>query len=554
MTKNNKGVWIFAVVFLAIFITLFCQYPLLKDKYVIQDDVRPNIFWMVKFQDPKLFKNDILSRYSSWVTPIGIKSVYSLTNFFVDPIIVAKVLCFFLCPIAAIYFFKLGELAWNSKIGFLSAALFLFVAWYKEFIFFEDGGTGDFFPVLLIAFLYYFIKRDYLKTTLVIILQAIFYPPAILICLFTYGISFVRRKQKRLCIEIGRKKLLYFLTAITLCFFILFPKYLLRDKEFGKIITLPQMKSMQEFYPGRKIYQEPEPRGRMPIIFPSLYERLTNDRSGINLNSSILFLGLFSLLLLILLRKKALILPRELWCFLLASIILFMGANAVMLALFEPSRYIRTSLPIFLVFFIVVNSYRLISEVKKSIYRRTVASFIITATLVFYLPRIQGDSEYKAKDAELYSYLSTLPKDVLIAGHPRDMDNVPIFSKRKVLIMEELSLPYYPDFYEKIKERTYDFFDVYYATTPDKLCAFCSKYGITHFVVYNSHFAKDYLRNKKFYLAPFNDYIINLTKDHGEKEFILNNISEDKKLFVNKDCFVISCDKIFLCSGRIKSS
>lgn len=547
--RSNKRVWIFAVISFSIFITLYCQYPLLKDKYIIQDDVRQNIIWMAKFQDAELFKDDIHLRYSWWVTPVGVKSVYYLTSFFADPILVAKVLAFFLCAISALYLFGLGKLLWNSRVGFFLASLFVLVAWYKELIFFEDGSAGDFFPALLAAFLYYFVKKDYLKTILILIAQTIFHPGASLICLLTYAISFIRCRQSRLCIERGGNKLIYFLIAIIICSSIVAPKHLLGSKEFGKIITLAQMRDMPEFYPERRCYGGTEPKGRTPVFFFSLYERLTNDRSGIGLNNSTLFLGGICLSLLILLRKKALKFPRGIWCFLLSSFLLFVAANVVMLKLFEPSRYVRVSFPIFLAIFSVVNSDRLISTIKTGAYRRRVGAFLIIIIAIFYLPRIQGDVEHKAKDVKLYNFLSTLPKDILVAGHPKNMNDVPIFARRKVLIMEELSLPYYPKFYSEIKKRTYDFFNAYYTTSLEDLYGFCSKYGITHFVVYNLHFTKDYLQSKWFYISPFNDYITNLTRGQDEKQFILNNILDDKKLLVTEDYFVISCDKKTLCDG-----
>lgn len=543
---NKRILSITIVLLTSILVTFYCQYSIFRNKYIIPDDIRQNIFWMDRFRDKELFPDDIFLKYSSWITPIGVKSIYFLTGFFADPLTVTTFLPFFECAILALYSFGLGRLLQNNATGISLAVLLSFVAWYGELIFFEDGAAGSFFPILLVAFLYYFVKKDYLKCAVVLIVQPLFYPPALLICLLTYGISFIRYKQRRLCFERNKEKIIYFLLAVIICIFIIAPRYLLESSEFGKLVTLPQMCKMPEFYPEVSHKESVEPGGRTPFFYPSLSRNLLNDRSGIEFNNSTAFLVIVCLIFTFLLRKKAFELSEEIWYFLLASCYLFVLANIAALRLFEPSRYARLSLPLFLAIFFVVNSGRWVSSIKKRLYKKIITVFLIIVFAVFYLPRIHGDTEEsddRAVDIELYDFLSTLPKDVLIAGHPGCMDSIPTLSKRKVLVMEELSLPYYPNFYNVIKKRTIDFFDVYYGTSSEEFYKFCSKYKVTHFVVYKKHFEKDYLMGKRFYLSPFNEYIIDLVRSRNRDKFILNRIPENKKLFSCKDYFIIQCDR-----------
>jgi hypothetical protein len=222
---------------------------------------------------------------------------------------------------------------------------------------------------------------------------------------------------------------------------------------------------------------------------------------------------------------------------------LFVLANIIALKLFEPSRYVKVSIPLFLIIFFVLNSQRWANAIKKFFYKRIIAISLIAAVLIFYLPSLQGDTHNWGDDAKLYEFLSSLPKDILVGGHPRNMDNIPTFSRRKVLVLEELSLPFYPKFYNTIRNRTYSFFKAYYATSPKVFYDFCREYGVTHLVVYKKHFTKDYLNGLDFYNAPFNDYIIDLVRQGRERGFILNRVPENKKLFTAGNCFVIQCDR-----------
>lgn len=547
---NNKKIWIIVILLFSLAVTLYCQYPILRNKYRIQGDVRQNIFWMEKFRDPELFKNDIYLRYSSWFESIGVKSFYFLTSFFSEPIIVTKLLPFLLCPIVALYFFGIGKLLRNKRTGILLAVLFVLVAWYTGLVYFEDGCAGDFLPVVLVIFLYYFLRKDYLKTGFAIILQALFYPPIFIVSLFSYAISFIRYKQGVVSFERDKRKLIYFLTTLIICAAILVPKYLFSSQEFGKVMTIAQLKAAPDFYRNERHKFDKPPNTKTSYFFSSMAERLTNDMDGISLSYSTILLFGISLILLILLRKKALKLRGELWCFFASSCFFYILSNQVMLVLFEPSRYVRVPFPVFLIIFNAVNFDILISTIQKNIYRRALILFFIIGMFIFYLPSIRGAGEYIATDKKLYDFLSGLPKNILVAGHPENMNYVPTYAKRKVFLVEEMLLPYFPKFYNEMKKRTYDFFDAYYAVSAEQVYAFCAKNGITHFVVYESHFSEDYLQKKIFYYSPFNDWIINLINKRYKKHFILNNIADNKKLAEDNDWFLIRCDKETLCSGN----
>ena len=52
-----------------------------------------------------------------------------------------------------------------------------------------------------------------------------------------------------------------------------------------------------------------------------------------------------------------------------------------------------------------------------------------------------------------------------------------------------------------------DFYDAYYAKDAQEVLAFCERYGITHILVDEQQFSKDYLQRGHFYFQPFDAYI-----------------------------------------------
>lgn len=519
-TKEPKNILFVLILIFSLSVTLYCQLPLILNKYAINDDIRQTIYPYLRYQDKELFKDDLITDFYYKKNPWGLNMLYFLISHFCDPIKFTKFCPFLLCPLAALYLLKLGSLLRNNLTGIIASILFVFVSWNRNvFSTFGTGDGADFAVPLLAIFLYYSLQDDFLKIFIVLIILALFYPPVLLICLLAYAISATldlleNVNKQKLASSIG-----LLLAALPILFFNYSSRHLV-------LIGMKDMINMEEFYAG----------GRTPVFFNSIYEQLTNYQSGLAFDFSLSFLSLFAILLIIFLRKKTLNLPRQLWYFMLVSLSLFIIANATMYKLYGPSRYMRYSLPIFLIMFISLNTSRLIELIKPKLTKYVVSLILISLTAVYFMPRMQR-YYIVADQPQLYNFLQSLPKNVFLAGHPTFMNNIPTFAKRKVLINEETSEPYYTNYYSVIKARTYDFFNAYYSDSPKLIFDFCKKYNITHIIVCKSDFSKDCLERGEFYLEPFNDYIKNLIKN--KNRFALMEIPETEKIFDENDIFVI---------------
>lgn len=109
------------------------------------------------------------------------------------------------------------------------------------------------------------------------------------------------------------------------------------------------------------------------------------------------------------------------------------------------------------------------------------------------------------QELAMLSFLQTLPKDSLIAGHPIDMDRVPLFSKRKVLAGRyQASNPLEKKFNELMKKRIIDTLRAMYTSEWNILEQFIEQYGIDALVLRKERFVN---LHAKIYYEPYESII-----------------------------------------------
>lgn len=503
-------------------VTYYCQYPLLINKYAVNDDVRQNTYIYLRYQDSELFQADyITDAYIKWQS-LGPDFFYFITTKFFELTTITKILPFFLCSLIALFMFKIGELIGNNLSGLLAGFLSVLVIYgADEGIFFAAGAARDFAAVFFVIFIYYFLKNNWLGIFVSLLLQAIFlYPPTLFVCLSAFAAYILFNKT---CPhDVRKKEVLYF---IFISLIIFWGVLLSADRTGFSLVNLRDIRHMPEFFSG----------GRKVLFFSSFWQQLTNSETGFSLVFSMKYLILTNLILLLILGKKFRVFSDKLLYIILCSFIFFIIAYGVIYRLYGPARYIRMSLPIILVIFISLNIKELLGRLKSKYLRILLLFIFMVYTLVIFFPRLKSDYSI-APYPRLYSFLQTLPKNVLIAGHPSNMDFVPLFAKRKVLINEETSQPMYANFYPEIKKRTYDFFKVYYSESAIEIYNFCRKYNIEYFIVEKKHFSKDYFSKGEFYLSPFNEYIHDLLKRRNK--FALLCIPKSEIVFEDDSVYV----------------
>ena len=131
-------------------------------------------------------------------------------------------------------------------------------------------------------------------------------------------------------------------------------------------------------------------------------------------------------------------------------------------------------------------------------------------------------------ERDLYAYVATLPKDVVLAGSPDELTSIPLFSRRSVLFRS-----LFPDKNAPIVEA----FDAYYAETPAKIVEFCHQYNIDYLVFDTDDFTDDYVNAGEFFFLPYNTVIRELVSDRTH--FAL---PQTEPVFSSGSLRVIKCD------------
>ncbi len=524
--RNKREIWLLIILSLAV--AAIAQYPALTNYYLVEDDVAQRLFFIPKLYDDSLFQNDLVTMFSSSpaFNPPAYLLVYYLFGFFLPVAVASKIVPFILSVLTMIFLFRLGKELGTKNSGVLLAILGIFHLWYMRF--FSGGLQRGIVVPIIVAFLYYLVKKDPLKIAITLFLEALIYPPASLLCALTYffATSFSGWNKRRAAI--------FSWTAMA-CMLVALPLAFYHNAEIGPLVSYEEAKSMAEF--GNN--------GRVPIFYSSFLEAITSDSDdvGLRFGSGILFF--VSLTLFLVLGRKSIALREELWLFVSSGVILYLLAYFFMfkefiggLQLYNPSKYLKYSLPFFLLIFISVNFSRLLAKFKVRKTARTGSYIIlIISAALFY----SANFEYVFLDCNhpaLYDYLLTVPKDSVLSGHPDTMDCIPLYTQRKVLFSYEHNIPYYSSYYSEIKNRTYAGLDAFYSESIDSVSEFCVNYGVDYLIIDRRYFLPRYFNFGTRPFEPFYSYILNTFKN---KSFALESISPKKMDFDDGELFVVNC-------------
>ena len=476
-------------------------------QYVVQDDARQHVFWMQRFTDPELLKDDLTADYFQSVAPLGYVTVYRLAALAgINPFLLNKLLPMALGLLTTAYCFGVAmQILRAPAAAFLSTLLLNQSLWMVDAL--VNGTPRAFSHVLMLAFIYYLARDEWIASLITIALLGLFYPSFMLIATAVLALRLIDWQGGRLALSKSKKDYLLCAAgvAITLLVALLFQ---IKSSQFGPVITASEARHSPEFLRG----------GRMAVFHDQPLEFwLTGNHSGIISSSLIspltLLMGLLLPVLLYYRNRFPLIqkltqafsiLPR----IVVASIGLFFGAHILLFKLYLPPRY-------------TIHSFRIVLSISAAIVLISFADAILSwaerargkkilaiATLSFFMAAIIlvpafADEFPKTRyitgsRPELYEFFSRQPKDILIASLESEADNLPSFAARSVLVSRESALPFHKRYYNQISERASDLFRAQYTTDLEELESFIQKYGVDFFLLDKETFTPEYVQKNRW--------------------------------------------------------
>ena len=477
-------------------------------EYIVQDDARQHVFWMMLFVDRELFPNDFIANYFRSVAPAGYSLLYKLAaTIGIHPLFFHKILPLFLELISTYYCFGIClEMLPVPLTGFIASLLLNQHIWMTDDL--ASATPRAFIYPIFLGFLYYLLRGSLLPCLGAIALTGLFYPPYALVAAGVLILRLLNWENGRLRLSGDRTHYLFCSAGLGVVFLVMLP-YALDRSEFGPTYTAAEAKQMGEFAAdGRNAFFRPNPvdywlTGRGSGMFPkSLFTPVTNC-AGLLLPVFLLFRSTFPLSQQI---------HSKIWLLMqlfLASSAMFFAAHATVFKLYQPGRYTAYSLRIIIVLLGAIALTLILDNVArwalktdnkfdaKSLVALITAAAIAVAVVLYpgLVKKFPTVGYVEGKLPALYKFFQQQPKDILIASIAPEADNLPTFSQRSVLVAKEYAVPYQKGYYSRFRQRVSDLIRAQY--TPDRavLQNFINSYGVDFWMLDRSALTVQYVED-----------------------------------------------------------
>lgn len=486
----------------------------LASPYIINDDVRQQLFWMARWLDPALYPSDLLTRYAAAYVPPGVKALYFLAakGLGVGPILFSKLLSGGLFLLLALGLFGLGTTLGGRVQGYACASM----AWLMPFFLknISGGLSRSFAAPLLALFLWAWMRRSDRGMAAVLLLEAVCIPYIAVLCAGCACLDalFARlRDRPDAPFPVRPWHGLVLLAAAGMVWSF---NHSLTASGFGPLVGKAALAAGPEFSAAGRLELYPLPNPFFDLIYWPF------ESIGLFLDIGLVagIVSLVCLLPFVILGARRVSWPvlaprlRPAGMLLAGSLFLYILARAVALRLFVPDRYSSYTINLLYALGLAVVLRHALSGLLTRPWGR-VAVLLVAAGLGAW--RLTGDGLYDYRaDAPLYAAVRALPKDALLAGNPVVLDNVLTFGRRDVLASYELAHPWSVGYWEEYYPRLAHQAAAYYAKDPATVLEFAAAYHVTHMVVREADFTGAALAKGPLF-APFDARIRELAASPG---------------------------------------
>ncbi|MES1026564.1 hypothetical protein ABN584_27075 [Gloeocapsa sp. BRSZ] len=496
-----------SLVFTAVYGILALQQAF-SSEYVVQDDARQHVFWMRRFLNSEVFPNDLIADYFQSVAPLGYTILYrSFAVVGIDPLWLSKILPLILGLMTASYSFGVCLQILPLPItGFIGAILLNQNLWMQDGLI--SGTPKAFIYPLFLAFLYYFLRRSLLPCLVAIALLGLFYPSLIFVCILILLFQFFHWRRWQLQLAFNRQKYIS-IAGIGVAILVLLP-YALSSSEFAPTIAASTARTLPEFLPG----------GRSSFFINDAWEFWFNaSRSGIRLTSALMPPLVYAGLLLPIMlrfpsqfplatriRPTIILLPQMI----LASLVMFFAAHALIFKLHLPSRYTQHSFRIILTTAAAIALTLLLDTLLQRSrtsrgrildYLKRAFACVIAIALIFYpstLNQFLWTGYIVGNNPSLYQFFQQQPPDILIASLADEANNLPVFAQRSILVGSEYAIPYHWGYYRQFRQRTLDLIQAQYSQDLTDVQQFIQKYNIDFWLLEKNAFTPVYVTSDRW--------------------------------------------------------
>ena len=474
----------------------------LASPYVVNDDVRQQLFWMARWLDPALYPPDFLSDYAAAYVPAGVKALYfgAAAGFGLDPISFSKVLTGALFLVLALALFGLGAALEGPVLGWFAASMAWLMPYFLKNI--SGGLSRGFAGPLLALFLLAWMRRSGRGMAWVLLLEAATIPYIAILCAGCACLdALLARLTDRPAAPFPARPV-HGLVLAAAAAAVFGMNHAMAAKGYGPLVGRAGLAAGAEFTAAGRLELFPLPNPFLDLIYWPF------ESIGLFLEWG-LVPGIISLAVLapILfygarrapwpqLAAKA----RPAAMLLAGSLALYILARAIALALFVPDRYIAYTINLLYALALAVCLRHALAGLLA---RRGMAVVLALAAVVLGAWRLTGVGLYDYRaDAPLFAAVAALPKDAVLAGNAKDMDNVLTFGRRNVAASFELAHPWSLGAWKVMLPRLAHQAEAYYAKDAAVVREFAQAYGVSYMVVREADLTPEAMARGPLF-APF---------------------------------------------------
>lgn len=532
------GVWLGLSLAIALIFGLQAVQYAFSSEYIVQDDARQHVFWMQRFINPQLFPQDWITDYFQLMASPGYTFIYrTAAELGIEPFTFNKILPLVLGLIATGYGFGVAiEILPIPAAGFAAALVLNQTLWTEDDLI--SATPRAFLYPLFLAFCYYLLRQSSRESggglkkrnswrwfptglqpsqlfCLVLLgLQGLFYPPFALVSLGVLTLCLLHRSNKGW--RFSRQPTDYWLwgAGVMVVALVLLP-YELADNPFGPMITPGQARLQPEFQRvggdyGRAFFFDDNP----------LFFWLLGPRSGLLPELPSLALAPLSLLGFVLpfflSRPAQFPLARRitpkislLVQILVVALGLFLAAHLLLFRLHFPGRYpyhsLRIVLPLAAGVALVLGLEAILRSLsqggisKPRLTRLGLCGLLATIlTMGPFFLTFQNQNQILGNVPRLYEFLRRQPPETLVASVAEEVNNLPSFAARPILVGREYALPYHTRYYAEIRQRTLDLIEAQYSPDLETVKRFIQTYGVDFILLDAAAFTPDYVADHEW--------------------------------------------------------
>lgn len=460
----------------------------LASPFVVNDDVRQQLFWMARWLDPALYPPDLLSDYAAAYVPAGVKALYFVAakGLGLDPILFSKLLSGVLFLVLALALFGLGAVLEGPVLGWFCAAMAWLMPYFLKNI--SGGLSRAFAGPLLALFALAWMRRSGRGMAWVLLLEAVTIPYIAILCAGCACLDAVMARLTDRPAAPFPARPSHGLVLLAAAATVIAMNQTLAAKGFGPLVGRAALAAGPEFTAAGRLELYPLPNPFLDLVYWPF------ESIGLFLEWGLLP-GIVSLAVLapilwygarrapwIELAAKV----RPLAMLLAGSLALYALARAIALVLFVPDRYISYTINLLYALALAVCLRHALASLLARRWAG-VGLILLAAGLGAWRLTGVGLYDYRA-DAPLYAAVAGLPKDAVLAGNPKDLDNVLTFGRRNVVATFELAHPWSVGLWKVLLPRLAHQAEAYYAKDAAVVREFAKAYGVGWMVVREADF------------------------------------------------------------------